>query len=367
MGPRSHPRRSGEHTRTGCSVRIVTDAGMNRAVLARQSLLERSTASIPRMLEKVGGLQTQYAPSGYIGLFARIEGFDRDSLTRALARRTVIQATLMRATIHMVSRRDFLLFSAGVRQSRQEWWLRAARDRGLHENDYRQAARLVHRALAGGPRPRRDLIDLLADHGFPKNGFEGVGLFVDLVRVPPSGTWERRRADLYQTADEWIGPNPHSDDEGLRHLVRRYLRAFGPTPLADLATWTQVPSSRLEPVVDGLRLNRMTSEHGDTLLDVRGGLLPEGSVPAPVRFLPTWDANLLVHVRRAGILRAEHRPIIFSTKNPQSVGTFLVDGVVAGTWKFDGSIVTTDPFDPLTRKHAREVEEEAARLTAFMR
>ncbi len=348
-------------------MRVIGAVGMNRAVLARQSLLERSTASIPRVLESVAGLQTQYAPSGYIGLFSRMVDFDRDSLTRTLERRTVVQGTLMRATIHMVSRRDFLLLSAAVRQTRRAWWLRVARDRGIDEAGYLRAARAIERTLEAGPSRRKDLVDLIESLGLPRNTFEGVGMFVDLVRIPPSGTWERRRADLYQTANGWLGENPHSEEDGLRHLIRRYLGAFGPAPIADVASWAQIPVPRLDTVIDRLRLVRMESENGDPLLDIEGGLLPDESTRAPVRFLPTWDANLLAHVRRAGILREEHRPLVFSTKNPQSVGTFLVDGVVAGTWRLDGRDVVTDAFDPIPRKHVREVEAEADRLAAFMR
>ena len=70
-------------------------------------LLERAPVSIPRALERMGGLQAQYAPSMYVGLSSRIEGFERDALTRALERRSVVQGTLMRSTIHLVSARDY--------------------------------------------------------------------------------------------------------------------------------------------------------------------------------------------------------------------------------------------------------------------
>lgn len=57
---------------------------LNRALLARQLLPERSRLSLPEVLEQVGGLQTQYAPSGYIGLWSRMADFERAALTRAL-------------------------------------------------------------------------------------------------------------------------------------------------------------------------------------------------------------------------------------------------------------------------------------------
>ena len=57
----------------------LTQRRLNRALLARQLLLERSTLSIPRAIEAVGGLQTQYAPTAYVGLWSRLEGFERDA------------------------------------------------------------------------------------------------------------------------------------------------------------------------------------------------------------------------------------------------------------------------------------------------
>jgi DNA glycosylase AlkZ-like len=103
------------------------------------------------------------------------------------------------------------------------------------------------------------------------------------------------------------------------------------------------------------------------LLDLPRAPLPDPETPAPVRFLPTWDAVLLVHARRAGVLPEDYRSRIFSTKMPQSVGTFLVDGAVAGTWRYDGEHVRWEAFGRLDRASAREVDEEAARLAGFHR
>ena len=106
---------------------VLSQRELNRAVLARQLLLERASLPVARALERVAGLQMQYAPSGYVGLWTRLEGFERDDLTKALERRSAVQGTLMRTTIHLVSARDFRLFSVAVRDARREWWLKARR------------------------------------------------------------------------------------------------------------------------------------------------------------------------------------------------------------------------------------------------
>ena len=101
-------------------------------------------------------------------------------------------------------------------------------------------------------------------------------------------------------------------------------------------------------------------------MDLLRAPLPDPESPAPVRFLPTWDATLLAHTRRTQILPEPLRPRGFHVKVPQSVPTFLVDGQVAGTWRFEGGRVVPEPFGPFARTVRNELADEAERLTAFM-
>lgn len=344
--------------------RVLTSRQLNRALLARQLLLERAELPIARALERVAGLQTQYAPSAYIGLWSRLRRFRRDALTDALHQRRVVQATLMRVTIHMVSPRDFHLFAAAIREGRRDWWLRAHR-RQLEGIDMDTVAARVRKHLADGPLRASELQERLRADGYPRIAAIGAGMWVDLVRVPPSGTWGQRRADLYGLADHWAGSSRATVDEGLEHLVRRYLGGFGPASLDDLASWAGLSATVLSPVVDRLRLRRFLDERGRELLDAPGAPLPAPDTPAPVRFLPTFDATLLVQARRTQILPEPYRPLVFNTKTPHSVATFLVDGAVAGTWRYERGRVRLDPFRRLTRETRRELEEEAERLAAF--
>src|SRR5207245_8654931 len=109
------------------------------------------------------------------------------------------------------------------------------------------------------------------------------------------GTWKQRRADLYGLAEAWLGPSTATEAEGQAHLVRRYLEAFGPAPIADIASWAGIRPTRLKPVIERLELRRFRDERGGELLDLPDEPLPDPYTPAPVRFLPTWDATLLVH------------------------------------------------------------------------
>lgn len=342
----------------------MTTAALNRALLARQQLLKRTRTSIPAVIERIGGLQTQYAPSAYIGLWSRVDGFRHSKLNRALEQRTVVQATLMRATIHIVSASDYPLLAAATRRFRREWWMR------VHRNDlkgftYEALAAMVDELLADGPMRHRELVDAMVAAGYPKGAWEGLGHWVDLVRVPPSGTWESRRADLYGLAESWLGPCAASESEGLAMLLRRYLRAFGPATLNSAANWGGVPVGALQPIAERTNLRHFRDEDGAQLIDLPRAPLPPEDTPAPVRFLPTWDATLLVHARRSGILAEDYRNVLFTNKNPHSAPTFLVDGSVAGTWRYREGEVQIEPFEPLPRQHRREVEEEAHALRAF--
>jgi len=340
--------------------RVLTQRELNRALLARQLLLERARLPIPRALERLGGIQNQYAPNAYIRLWSCLEGFRRDDLTRALERRSVVQATSLRSTIHVVSRRDYWPLAVAVRRAQREWWLRVHKPRP-DERDLERRADAIRELLAGAPRRRDELVSLAGP------GWELVGPWLDLVRVPPAGTWERRRADLFQTAERWVGPEQVDAQDALDLLVRRYLAAFGPASRADVAQWAGMKATQVDPALVRLRLRRFRDEAGGELLDLPRAPLPAAETPAPVRFLPTWDAILLAHARRAGVLREEDRSRVFSTKMPQSIGTFLVDGVVAGTWRYDAGSVTWQAFRKLSRGVAREVEDEAARLAALHR
>lgn len=338
--------------------RTLTTRALNRALLARQLLLERSSLSIVEAIEQVGGLQTQYAPSGYVGLWTRLVGFRRDALTEALVDRSVIQATLLRTTIHMVSRREFWRYALGIRDARRAWALRIDRE-GADEATHVAAADRLRAALAAGPRTVRELDGLVT--GFVGN----AGLWLDLVRVPPSGTWERRRADRLGLADDWVGPVDATEDEGLTHLVRAYLRGFGPAPWRDIATWAGIPVTAARRAGERLDLVHYRDESGRPLVDLADAPLPDPETPAPVRFLPHWEASLLVHARRTGILPEEHRPRVFDVRNPFSVGTVLVDGRVAAAWSLREGRIALDLYVSLTAAERDAVEDERLALEAF--
>lgn len=299
----------------------------------------------------------------YVGLWSRVADLQREAVTRGLERRSLVQATLMRVTIHLASARDFWPIALAVRTARQERFVRS-RQGAVAPDALARAAETLRPHLEGGATLRRTEVEALVG----KEESKGVGLWLDLVRVPPAGTWERRRADVFGLASDWLGPPPEglTAADGVELLVRRYLTGFGPAAPAEIADWAGLGVRDVAPVLERLELRRFAAEDGTALVDLPRLPLPDAGTPAPVRFLPTWDATLLVHARRAQVLPEEHRSKVFHVRMPQSVGTVLVDGQVAATWRPDGGRIAVEPFGRWDAAVRRAVDAEAERLTAFV-
>src|SRR2546426_11655898 len=91
---------------------------LNRALLARQFLLKRQKLSVVDAIERLACLQGQWAPSPYVALWSRLSGFERKHLTRAIDRGEIVKATLMRATLHLVSAREYAVYSRATMEGR---------------------------------------------------------------------------------------------------------------------------------------------------------------------------------------------------------------------------------------------------------
>jgi hypothetical protein len=343
--------------------RVLGPAHRNRALLARQLLLERADLPITHAIEQMAALQDQNATALYVGLWSRVRGVERAAVTTALEDRSLVQGTLMRGTIHVVTRRQYWLHAAAIRAGLREWFVRsrpAAEREGTEAQMVEHAGRL-RAALVDGPKTVKEL-------GGLASGFIGnAGLWVNVVRVPPSGTWDRRRADRLALAEDWVGPDDGDEAAGRALLVRSYLTAFGPAPWKDIAMWAGVGPRELERAAAdaGLALVTHEDESGKPLVDLPDAPLPDPDAPAPVRFLPHWDAVTLAHARRTGILPEAHRGVLYHIRNPASMGTVVVDGRIVAGWRFRDGGVALEWFEEVGTKDRDAVEDERLALEAF--
>ncbi len=351
--------------------RTLTLRELNRALLARQLLLQRATLSPTRALERIGALQAQWPPSPYLALWSRLEGFRRDQLMRAVERRQVVKATLMRSTLHVVSARDYLAFGGLVRATR----LRGVRRSAERERIAGEVARLLpalRKAVETQPRSRPEILALL---GMPRLGIEdrrpwhvwhALAAEAELVHTPEASVWRKHTAGgRFATAQSWLGGPGGAGPEAADRLLDRYLAAFGPATVADAAQWTGLPRGALAPAFERRTLRRFRDTEGRELFDLPRALLPPVESDAPVRLLPHWDSALLAHDDRSRILPADLRPAVIR-RNGDILPTVLVDGFVAGTWGLDGERVEVEPFAPLPARARAELERETRALEAWL-
>ena len=333
---------------------------LNRTLLRRQHLLERTTLTALGMVDHLIGLQAQDNLPPYLSLAARIEGFDPYELSDALARRDAVRFLTMRGTIHVLVPGDALRLRAWVqpaldRQSATNQMTRPARDVPVEE-----LVASTRRLLEPGPLPVRQLGEQLAESftDVPAPALAHMARErVPMVQVPPRGLWRRSGGVVYQTVEGYLG-RPTSEID-VRELVRRYLRAFGPATAADMTAWSRV--TRLGPVFESMQdeLVVVECEDGRRRYDVPGAPYVDGDTPAPVRLLGAYDNVWLSHANRDHIFPVDMRPRWMGANG--GVGnTIFVDGFMAGLWRIREGRVETDVFVRLPRSDKTELDVEVA-------
>ena len=334
--------------------RVLTVRELNRALLARQLLLARKRLSPTAAIERVGPLHAQGVESTYVNLWSRIEGFRREHLTRALQRGTVVRGNMLRNTLHLHSSREYPLYQAALRERRLEWLGRAWKHR-YSERELERARKRFPRE----PRPFAELVELIGDEWLVR----AVGIRFGLVTVPPAGVW-----GYHGNSPHVLAGMPGADvDEGMRHLVRHYFEAFGPATVEDLCFWASLGKRGVAPFVDELNLRRFHDEKGRPLLDLPRAPLPDPETPAPPRFLLRWDNVYLGHAsgERDRIVPDRLAKRVY-TVNTVMPATFMLDGFVAGTWRFKRGRVRIEPWRRLTKAERAELQGESERLADFM-
>lgn len=345
---------------------------LNRALLARQALLERARLATPRAVESLAGLQAQYPPSPYIALWTRLAGFRREALTAAIERRQVVKATLMRHTLHLVSARDYRAFAAALLEPRLAWIAKIRRERRLPPIDATDLAERAVAALGDRPRPRDEWLRFLGTKGRDDPLWTEVHVRAELVNPAPAGTWGFNRDPLFVPARTWLGGASVDPGAGRIALLRRYLAAFGPASPADIASWTAgLKGPAVQSALEEIGIRRFRDEAGRELIDLRRAPLPGADTPAPVRFLPRFDGMLLAYSpsARERILPERYRRTVIS-QNGDVLSTFLVDGFVAGAWKIErakaGATLRLRAFAAIPRRARVELAEEGEDLVRFI-
>ena len=305
---------------------------LNRALLARQWLLEPQHATAHQAIEQLVGLQAQDVKAPYFQLWARLADFAPQELSTLLEERAAVRIVLMRGTIHLVSASDALLLRPLVHdligRATDANWAVASVDR--------DALAAAGRALVEDePRTFAQLGALLAERwpeADPQALAQQIRARVPLVQVPPRGLWGRSGAAAHTSIEQWLDGVP-APDPSLAVLVRRYLSAFGPASPQDMQKWSGL--SRLRSVFEDLRSELVSFSDAGTgreLFDLPDAPRPSGDTPVAPRLVGPFDNLVLSHADVTRVLPAEHRSKVM-TKNGLIAGMVLIDGFVAGNWR----------------------------------
>ncbi|MGH2444520.1 MAG: winged helix DNA-binding domain-containing protein [Candidatus Limnocylindria bacterium] len=377
----------------------ITARELNRATLARQGLLEPiRTRNAAAAVERLGSLQAQHPEWPPVALAARAATPRVADLAGALDRRQVVRSSLMRNTIHVVDAQDLWPMFTVCQPLRLGQWrllmktdpidsplgrrLRAAhalaiaalreRPRSSLELDGMMAAEVGLDATATSrPAWREPEVRVVA-----RVAWRHFAAFVPLVHVPHAREGYGR--SLYAIAGDWLGEeHPEMDEADARvHLARRYLAAFGPASVADLAAYVGRGKGGIgiwRAAIESLAGELITLHDGAgrTLYDLEAAPRPPADAPAPPRLLARWDSILLSHEtkRRDRVIADAHRSAVY-TKNADVLPTILIDGFVAGTWDLARrdarARIELRPFAPLSRPDRAVLIDEAERILAHV-
>ena len=338
----------------------------NRALLARQHLLERASLTPLQLTEHLVGLQSQAPLAAYLGYWSRLLEFDPEQVSALLADRALVRIALQRGTVHLVSAAD----AAALRPLLQpvlDSFVTGAQSLGPGV-DRAELTRTAAEFLEKSPCTLAELAVHLSG-SWPEVAKDRLSraarCWLPLVQVPPRGLWGRSGAARHTTLQKWLSPRQFTESS-VDDLVVRYLAAFGPARVRDAQAWSGL--TRLGEVFErlGERLVRFASADGPAFYDLPEAPRPGADTPAPVRLVADFDNLILSHADRSHILADDHRRAIFP-KNGLIPGTILVDGFVAGTWRTTAGVLEVRTFARLARGVRDEAEQEGLRLLDFLR
>ncbi len=228
---------------------------VNRFVLAKQHLARPTASPLVQVASDLAGVHATSSTAPYLSLAARLPSFTRTQLDDELYQRhTLVRVRCMRQTIYICPA-DWLpfLFAATAHLSRgpsEKYML----SRGISQRDYQRAAgcilellseaelpvEVLKRALPG-ERGLSEIVNLMCDEGL-------------LVRGRPLKSWKDRRLQ-YAPMRQWFpafDPQAVGEAEATARLIERYLSAFGPATLADIAWWTGLAQGRVRAALASL-------------------------------------------------------------------------------------------------------------------
>ena len=293
-------------------------------------------------------------------------------------RRSLVRTWLMRGTLHLCAADDIRWLVAVLGPVNHRANTSRRKQLALDDAMCQRGVRVMRRALANGPMTRHELRARLVAKGvrIDPNGQAMIHLLAyaahhGVIVVGPT----RGRDSLFVLLDDWVSASSGPTGEAaLAELARRHLAAFGPTRVADLATWSGLPMAAARRAWSSIagELVEFPGPVGG-LSTLRGTTVEAGRRPrqrVEVRLLPHFDTYLLGYRRRDLMLHPAHIDHLNEGGGGWIRPMVCVDGWLVGGWRLQRgrreAVVTVRLFEDEVARLRRELNVEADAIGAFL-
>ncbi len=341
------------------------------------------------VVDELFALQGQDLPGVLWSLGLRTDGADRSTVRAAFDAGALVRTWPFRGTLHVLAATDvgWVLALTGPRMIAAA--ARRRRELEIDESVLEVAREVAARELAGGARVSRTRFkEALDEAGVHTAGQRGYHLISHLAieGLIAFGPFDGAEQQLVLVADHVPHPRRLDPEEGLREIVRRYLRGRGVAMAADIAWWSgltvralRAAAAELGDEVGAVQVGGVEHLAWVPLLDggraagrTASGEAGVGSrtAPRPVLALPGFDELLLGYADRTATLAREHAAAIVPGGNGVFRRTLVQRGRVVGTWRATetGSDVrvVAETFGDVPRGVEAGLAREAARYARFV-
>ena len=366
------------------------DVAERRARLAVRHHLACPAPDVATAAADLVGLHSSDPVSVYLSAWSRVGGFEVADLEEALyERRSLVRLLGMRRTMFVVPRGLAAVIDAACTRAlapaERRRLFKLIGDQRIDPHPDRWLAKVTERTLSAlrerGQATARELAAAVPELTARLSFGEGrtwagtVGLSTRLlfllateariVRGRPRGTWISSQYRWAATADWLDGGLPALEPEAARaELVRRWLAAFGPGTLTDLAWWTGWSQRQTRQALAAAGAVEVDLETGTGYV-LADDLEPVAQPDGWVALLPALDPTVMGWKERSWYL-GDHQERLFD-RNGNAGPTVWADGRIVGGWaqRADGTIAV-ELLDSVLPSVQGMVAAEAERLRAWL-